>query len=127
MRQPAAAPLDHFCILFLREKDVPARHERRSHPPAGGRHRAVVSIATQLRASRTVPAAKPHCGVVRDTFACVAAVVLAKPWPRLPRRQARRLPLDAPYKQGVFQGGEAAMGRLRRIPRRAVLEERTWP
>ena len=21
MRQPAAAPLDHFCILFLREKD----------------------------------------------------------------------------------------------------------
>ena len=54
MRQPAAAPLDHFCILFLREKDVPARHERRSHPPAGGGHRAVVSIATQLRASRTV-------------------------------------------------------------------------
>ena len=76
---------------------------------------------------RTVPAAKPHCGVVRDTFACVAAVVLAKPWPRLPRRQARRLLLDAPYKQGVFQGGEAAMGRLRRIPRRAVLKERTWP
>ena len=37
MRQPAAAPLDHFCILFLREKDVPARHERRaSHLPLGG-------------------------------------------------------------------------------------------
>ena len=30
MGQPAAAPLDHFCILFLREKDVPARHERRT-------------------------------------------------------------------------------------------------
>ena len=34
-------------------------------------------------------------------------------------------PLDAPHKQGDIQGGEAAMGRLRRIPRRAVLAERT--
>ena len=25
-----ALPLDHFCILFLIEKDVPARHERRT-------------------------------------------------------------------------------------------------
>ena len=58
MRQPAAAPLDHFCILFLREKDVPARHERRSHPPAGGGYRVYVSIATQLRASRTVSPTK---------------------------------------------------------------------
>ena len=74
MRQPAAAPLDHFCILFLREKDVPARHERRSHPaaaggyraggqcplppPAGGGYRVYVSIATQLRASRTMSPTK---------------------------------------------------------------------
>ena len=63
MRQPAAAPLDHFCILFLREKDVPARHERRaSHLPLGGitggqcplPNRAVASFETKSWATRTV-------------------------------------------------------------------------
>ena len=33
---------------------------------------------------------------------------------------------SCPPQEGDIQGGEAAMGRLGRIPRRAVLEERTW-
>ena len=44
MRQPAAAPLDHFCILFLREKDG-------GQCPQPGR--AVASFETKLWASRT--------------------------------------------------------------------------
>ena len=60
MRQPAAAPLDHFCILFLREKDVPARHERRTSYRWGisrcGFNRSMVacdanSVANEIRSA----------------------------------------------------------------------------
>ena len=105
MRQPAAAPLDHFCILFLREKDVPARHERRSHPPAGGRHRAggqcplpscvVVSIATRLRASRTV--------------------VLARSWARHPALGGAHLPVGEVALAGSARGQIALWCQLRPI------------
>ena len=77
MRQPAAAPLDHFCILFLREKDVPARHERRSQPPAGG---------------RAVPAPKPRCGAMGNLVAWPAAVLQIKPRARHPAPEGAQLP-----------------------------------
>ena len=57
-------PLDHFCILFLREKDVPARHERRT----------------------TCRWRKSRCGAMGNLVACDAAVSQIKLRARLAAR-----------------------------------------
>ena len=94
MRQPAAAPLDHFCILFLREKD-------------GGQcplpNRAVASFETKSWATRTVSRLKlwarladrrsagyrrgiSRYGAMGNLVACAAAKSLIKPKARLAAR-----------------------------------------
>ena len=58
--------MDHFCILFLREKDVPARHERRTTYRWG--------TGSARSQAAPLPGRISRCGAIGNKIACAAAV-----------------------------------------------------
>ena len=72
--------MDHFCILFLREKDVPARHERRT--TCRWRKSRCGAMGNLVACN----AAKPRMGAVGNKNAGDAAVSQIKLRARLAAR-----------------------------------------